>query len=409
MTSLPAAVIATVKATAPAVAAHGTAIVARMYDLMFAANPEVREMFNPAHMTPEGQIGALAEAVAAYAANIDRLEVLAPAVERISQKHASLGVRPEHYPVVGRHLLQAIRDVLGAAATADVIAAWATAYGFLADLFIGRERVAVVAQASAPGGWAGLRDFRVARKVAESATITSFYLDPADGGPLPAFRPGQYVGIRTDELVPAGAWRNYSLSDRPGAGHLRVSVKREPAAGAAHPAGVVSNHLHDRVGPGDVIRVSAPAGDFFLTEPTDRPVVLLSGGVGLTVMMSMLAHLAERGSAQPVHFIHAATHSVVHAFRDDVKALCARRSNFTSHVRYWRPTADCVPGRDYDSAGEVDVALVRAVAGTLDCDFYLCGPKPFMRGLHWGLTTAGVPVARIHFEFFGPASDITAQ
>jgi nitric oxide dioxygenase len=408
MTPLPADVIATVKATAPAVAAHGTAIVARMYDLMFAANPEVREMFNPAHMTLKGQIGALAEAVAAYAANIDRLEVLAPAVERISQKHASLGVRPEHYPVVGRHLLQAIRDVLGVAATADVIAAWTKAYGFLANLFIGREQAVVAAQAAAPGGWAGLRDFRVVRKVAESATITSFYLAPADGKPLPAFHPGQYIAVRTDELAPAGAWRNYSLSDRPGAGHFRVSVKREPTAGDSHPAGVVSNHLHDRVREGDAVRVSAPAGDFFLIEPIERPVVLLSGGVGLTVMMSMLAHLSKRGSAQPVHFIHAATHSVVHAFRDEVKTLCARHANFTSHVRYWRPTADCVPGRDYDSTGEVDVALVQQVAGTLDCDFYLCGPKPFMRGLHWGLTSAGVPVDRVHFEFFGPASDITA-
>ncbi len=408
MTPLPADVIATIKATAPAVAAHRGALIARMYELMFAAEPEVRELFNPAHMTPGGQIGALAEAVAAYAANIDRLEVLGPAVERIAQKHVALGVRPDQYPVVGRHLLQAIRDVFGAAATPEVITAWAAAYGLLADIFIERERAIEAAQAAAPGGWAGLRDFRVDRKVPESSIITSFYMVPADGGPLPDFHPGQYVTVCSDGPATAGARRNYSLSDRPGTGYFRIAVKREPAAADAHPQGLVSNDMHARVGRGDIVRLAPPAGDFFLAEPLVRPVVLASGGVGQTVMMSMLAHLAHRGSDFPVHFIHAATHSVVHAFRGEVKALCAGRPNFTSHVRYWKPTPDCVPGRDYDSTGQVDADFVRSFASTLDCDFYLCGPKPFMRSLYHGLTTAGVPADRIRFEFFGPAADITA-
>ncbi|MCA9029018.1 MAG: NO-inducible flavohemoprotein, partial [Planctomycetaceae bacterium] len=144
-----------VKSTAPAVAQHAEAITRRFYSLMFAGNPEVKAFFNQAHQHSGGQQKALAGAICAYAANIDNLGALGPAVELIAQKHCSLGIQREQYPIVGKHLLVAIRDVLGDAATDDVIAAWAEAYGFLAEVCIGRESEIYEEQASAAGGWNG--------------------------------------------------------------------------------------------------------------------------------------------------------------------------------------------------------------------------------------------------------------
>ena len=141
-----------VKATAPAVAEHAETITRRFYTLMFEGNPEVLAYFNPAHQHSGGQQRALAGAICAYAANSDNLGALGPAVELIAQKHCSLGIQAEHYPIVGKHLLVAIKDVLGDAATDEVIGAWAEAYGFLAEVFIGREAAIYQEQAAAPGG-----------------------------------------------------------------------------------------------------------------------------------------------------------------------------------------------------------------------------------------------------------------
>src|SRR5690606_559634 len=185
-----------VKATAPVVAAHAEAITRRFYSLMFEGNPEVKAYFNPAHQYTGGQQRALAGAIGAYAANIDSLGARGPAGELIAHKHCSRGIQAEHYPVVGKHLLVAIKDVLGDAATDEVIAAWAEAYGFLAQVFIGREAAIYNEQAAAPGGWNGYREFVVDQKVPESDCITSFYLRPADGGPLADFKPGQYITVK---------------------------------------------------------------------------------------------------------------------------------------------------------------------------------------------------------------------
>jgi nitric oxide dioxygenase len=163
--------IRTVKATAPTVARNAEAITRRFYSLMFAENLEVRAFFNQAHQHSGGQQKALAGAICAYAANIDNLGALGSAVELIAQKHGSLGVKAEDYPIVGKHLLAAIKEVLEGAATEEVLGAWGTAYGFLADLFIARETEIYHAQATTPGGWSGYRKFVVERKNVESQVL----------------------------------------------------------------------------------------------------------------------------------------------------------------------------------------------------------------------------------------------
>ena len=167
--------VAVVKATVPALEAHGVAaITRRMYERMFQ-NEAIRDLFNPSHHGEAGsQPKALAAAIVAYARNIEGLAALAPAVERIAQKHVGLNILPEHHPCVAEALLGAIKDTLGDAATEEILAAWREAYWYLAEVLIARERAIYEGLAAAPGGWTGWRDFRVERKERESEVITSF-------------------------------------------------------------------------------------------------------------------------------------------------------------------------------------------------------------------------------------------
>jgi len=147
--------IATVKATAPVLAVHGYAIIQRFYERLFQAHPELKNLFNMRHQERGEQQRALAGAVLAYATNVDNLAALTPAVARITHKHASLNVQAEQYGVVGQHLLAAIKEVLGEAATTDIVDAWAEAYQELADIFIQAEARLYEEAAARPGGWRG--------------------------------------------------------------------------------------------------------------------------------------------------------------------------------------------------------------------------------------------------------------
>ena len=396
-----------VKSTAPVVAEHAETITRRFYTLMFSHNPEVQAYFNQAHQHSGGQQRALAGAICAYAANIDNLGALGGAVELIAQKHCSLGIQPNHYPIVGQHLLAAIKDVLGDAATDEIIAAWAEAYGVLAEIFIAREGQIYAAQAAAPGGWNGFRRFVVDRKVAENPMVTSFYLLPEDGGALATFKPGQYITVKIDHPTTPTSPRNYSLSDRPDTGHYRISVKRETGATADTPGGLISNYLHDEVVEGSVLDIGPPCGEFCLdpAETGDRPIVLLSGGIGVTPVMAMLKALAYRQVATPVHFIHAARNSEWHALADEVRRIAEGRPNIVTHFRYDAPLPHDLDQRCCDSVGLVDLALLQELLPSNDAEFYFCGPKPFMAGLYRGLREWGVQEPRIHFEFFGPKQE----
>jgi nitric oxide dioxygenase len=398
------------KATAGVVAEHAEAITRRFYSLMFAGNPEVLAYFNTAHQHSGGQQRALAGAICAYAANIDNLGALGSAVELIAQKHCSLGIQAEHYPIVGKHLLVAIKDVLGDAATDEIIAAWAEAYGLLAQIFIAREQEIYDGQRDQTGGWNGYRRFVVDRKVAESDIVTSIYLVPEDGGALPAFMPGQYATVRIDHPTTPTSPRNYSLSDRPGTGYFRFSVKREGRGAGDAPLGLISNHLHDCVQVGDVLELGPPCGEFTLDAASadGRPIVLISGGIGITPMLSMWNDLAHRGWSGPVHFVHAARNSRVHAFADEVRAVAATRPNFKVNVLYDEPLADDLSRGRCDSEGQVNVHFLSSLVDLNEAEFYFCGPKPFMASLYAGLLGAGASDARIHFEFFGPRQDITS-
>jgi nitric oxide dioxygenase len=399
--ALSADVIARVKATVPALAEHGAAITQAMYLRLFQ-DDHIKALFNHANQGEGGgQTKALAGAVLAYAQNIDNLAVLAPAVERIAQKHVDHHILPEHYPFVATALLGAIKEVLGDAATDEVLDAWGAAYWFLADVLQGRETLIRDEIAAEPGGWTGWRQFVVAEKIRDSAVITSFVLRPADGGPVILHKPGQYLTFRFDAPGHPDVKRNYSISAGPSTDSYRISVKREDH-------GVSSRFLHDHIQVGDVLEATPPAGDFFLAAQPARPVVLLSGGVGLTPMVSMVEHIAQAHPELEAHFVHGALNSAVHALDGHVRALANDHGRVFVTTFYSDPLHEDRAGETHDVDGFITLDWLKTNTPIALADFYLCGPKPFLRAIVAGLVSAGVPADRIHYEFFGPTDEALA-
>lgn len=396
MTALTADQMARVKATAPVFAEHGATITKHFYKRMFNAHPELKNIFNQAHQQSGSQPETLARAVYAYAANIDNLGALGGAVTHIAHKHASLNIRPEHYPIVGQHLLGAVVDVLGDAVDQPTLEAWKVAYEQLAQIMIGVE-----AKLYEGASWSGFRPFRVVRKHVESDEITSFYLAPADGSAAGGFEPGQYVSVtRFVDRLGVDQPRQYSLSDAPHGRWLRISVKRESGRGEA-PAGHVSNLMHDGVEEGTVVHVSAPMGEFTLDRTKTSPVVLISGGVGITPMVSMLSTLIAEGRNRQVTFAHACRNGSVHAFRDWLRDEASKYPNLKQVVFYEQVEAGDRAGIDYHHEGRLDIARVADDVVLPDADYYVCGPVAFMREQTAALTARGVDPARIHTEIFG--------
>lgn len=281
-----------VKGTVPILREHGVLLTTHFYNRMFTHNPELKHVFNMGNQQNKKQQTALAMAVLAYAEHIENPAVLMPAVDHIGHKHTSLDIRPEHYAIVGNHLIASISEVLGQAATPELLEAWTLAYQQLASIMTGHEQKIYDHQTSKKGGWTGWRPFVVKEKIQESAEITSFYLYPTDAGEVAMHLPGQYISLRLflpeiNLLQP----RQYSISSSSNGKYYRISVKRE--AGSQHPDGLISNRLHDHIQAGDIVELSAPAGSFVLNKQNQSPKVFISGGVGQTPLLSMLEDLVS--------------------------------------------------------------------------------------------------------------------
>lgn len=398
--------ITIIKSTVPVLAEHGEAITKRFYEMMFSNHPELLNIFNHAHQKQGKQPKALANTVYAAAMHIDNLEAIIPVVKQIAHKHRSLNIKAEHYPIVGKYLLLAIKDVLGDAATDDIINAWGEAYGIIADVFISVEKEMYEQAAREEGGWKEYRKFVVSEKVKESDVITSFYLKPEDGGNLAKFEPGQYISIKA--VIDGEEYthiRQYSLSDSPGKDYYRISVKREEKRENA-PEGTVSNFLHDAVNVGDVLEITSPAGDFVLNMETQLPIVLISGGVGLTPMVSMLKTLADIKPEKEVTFIHAAINGQTHSLHEEVSKIASENKSISAFICYEAPTKTDLKAGIYQKEGYIDLPWLQSILKNNQAEFYFCGPVPFMKVINEALTKWGVPKERIHFEFFGPAADL---
>ncbi|GHC54761.1 globin domain-containing protein [Streptomyces cinnamoneus] len=379
-----------VRATLPAVGGAIGEITPLFYDKLFAARPQLlRDLFNRGNQAEGSQQQALAGAVAAFAtALVEHPDVRPDAMlSRIAHKHASLGISREQYPIVHEHLFAAIAEVLGGAVTPEVAAAWDEVYWLMANALIAVE-ARLYAEAGALHG-ATWRTYRVVARHRETADVATFVVRPADGRPLPAARPGQYVSVQVPLADGARQIRQYSLSGLP-EDALQFSVKRV----TGDPAGEVSGHLHDHVDVGDPLLVSHPFGDVVLDDG-DGPLLLASAGIGCTPMTGMLAHLAATGSSRRVVVAHADRSEATHAFRAELGQLVGKLPGAVAHVWYEQPEGDWPA----DRTGFADLSRLDVPAGTTA---YLCGPLPFLRAARTQLLAAGVAAADIHYEVFGP-------
>jgi nitric oxide dioxygenase len=407
---------AVVTATLPAVRAHGEAITGRFYQRMFAAHPELLDLFNLGNQATSQQRAALAAAVVAYAEHLTGQSRLpwGPVLDRIAHKHASLGITAAQYPIVGRHLLAAVGEVLGDAVTAEVAAAWDEVYWLLACELIAREaQLYTVAGVGLRAG-AGWRRWRVAGKILETPEVASITLVPADGAPAPMFDPGQYVSVLVDLAGGRGQQiRQYSLSGRPGAAHWRITVKRiRGVNGNNHsPDGAVSGHLHEHVSVGDVLQLSPAFGEVSAVgisaggattdpDPASAPLLLVSAGIGVTPAMAALAHLAATAPTREIVLVHADRSGPAHALRHELPGLQQQLPNLSVHLWYEDATDGELAGlKAAIHPGRVDPTRIPLAPGAWA---HLCGPVPFMSQVRTGLIRRGLPAQRIAYEVFGP-------
>ena len=370
-----------VKATVPVLREHGVALTSHFYKRMLSHNPELMQVFNMGHQRAGFQQQALAGAVLAYAENIENLPALLGAVAHIANKHVSVGIRAEHYPIVGKHLIASIKEVLGDAA----IDAWTAAYMQLADVLIGAEKAIYDKNAVAEGGWTGWRFFKVAEKSKQTDNVTSFKLVPVDNGKMPEVKAGQYISVRVfvkgqDLIQP----RQYTVV-KADATSLTIAVKKVEAVEKS-PAGMVSNTLHNDINEGDVVEVSFPVGEFNLPEGNGE-LCLLSAGIGITPLFAMLKEAVQKDPTRKISFVHVCKNKEAIPFREEL-ALVVKEGNVSFEV--FETSEHGRPSEDFFKS------LVSQGA-----DYCICGPVPFMKLAASELVKNGVAENKIHAEKFG--------
>ena len=386
--------LAIVKATVPVLEEHGTAITTVFYKNMFKAHPELLDIFNETNQKLGRQQTALAMTVLAAAKHLDKLATLLPQVTQISHKHRALQILPEHYPIVGQHLIGAIKEVLEEAATDDIITAWTEAYDEIASVFIQIEH-SMYKEAM----WQGFAPFTVTEKLAAAEDIAAFTVVPVDDHSAHGqnidvsqlnLMAGQYITVKTDpEDSDHIALRHYSLYSASNKKGIQFAVRRDNR-NEYH--GLVSNYLHDHVEVGDTVLLSAPAGDFALNQAlvsqNDIPLVLISAGVGVTPVLAMLEAQVTVNPKRPIIWLYACQNEDHHAFNAKVDKLLGKADSVEKHIFY------------FESGQVLDDSRLTSLPKP--ADIYVCGSMPFMESMIDGLVALEHGVDSVHYEPFGP-------
>lgn len=440
-----------VQGTIPALRDKGEHISTVFYRNMLREQPYLNDIFNTVNMRSGTQPRALTKLILTFASNISHISELVSKMERVAQKHASLGVQTKEYDVVGKYLMRAFAAVLGPGMTPEVSKAWNKAYGLMANMLAGRESQIY----RNFGKWTGWRKFTVEKKKEETddGDIVSFVLTPVDKVELPEFMPGQYISLHV-HVAGTGHMqtRQYSLSDAPRKDNYRITVKRDlgaagdnrsPSASGSETddegtprrsleeransfgswstavtsatggsrgfgveyfkPGVVSNLLIDQIHEGDTLEITHPAGDFYLDtrNGSSMPLVLMSGGIGASPLMSMLNSVVEAQPDRPVSWIQGARHGI--PFESHVRGLqkvCpALRAFFFKTRLADRDTAELTFTHD------LRVDLEKLNPGDLylhnrSAEYFICGPEKFMVNMSEYLKKKGVEESRMHFELY---------
>lgn len=241
-----------------------------------------------------------------------------------------------------------------------------------------------------------LRPLAITDKIEETADITSFYLAATDGAPLDGFEAGQHLPIELQVPGQAGSTkRTYSLSGAPGDKHYRLSIKREPK-------GIASRFMHDVLQPGNVINARRPSGDFVI-PCSQCPLILVSAGVGITPMLSMLHAVTTEKHNRSVWFVHVAKNEKTHAHQDEVDRLLRSQRNCNLLTFYSQSENGDIENQSFVRKGRVSAQALLDLDAGPDAHYMLCGPANFLSDIRTGLETSNVPSAQIHFETFGPA------
>jgi ferredoxin-NADP reductase/MOSC domain-containing protein YiiM/ferredoxin len=257
----------------------------------------------------------------------------------------------------------------------------------------------ILPQATHPAA-PGFRSLVVTEINQESADVASLTMGSADGQPLPVALPGQYVVLRIQPNADGRPlFRCYSLSNKPSAQRYRISVKIEPN-------GACGTYLRDHVRVGDALDVSSPRGSFIL-QSSERPVVLLSAGIGATPVLAMLHVLADARSTRPVLWVHTARDGEHHPFAAEVRRLMRALPHGRSFVCYSRPGSHDKMGENFDATGHLSRSVFDQFGISRDADVYLCGPTRFMSDMKEALANLGVMPQRIHVEIFVGSESIT--
>lgn len=386
-----------VKATVPVLKTNGTDLTKHFYTRMFKHNPELKNIFNMSNQASGKQQHALAGAVLAYAEHIENPGVLIDVLKSIGNKHVSLNITPEQYDIVGLHLISSIQEVLGEAANTELIEAWTQAYNELAQIMISIEDGIYKSTLEKTGGWKGWRAFIISDIIEESSEIKSFYLQSKDGKPIADYLPGQYISIKT--FISSLGYeqpRQYSLSSAFTPDYYRISVKKEKNT-QTFPDGVVSNVLHQKA-IGDEIWVSAPAGVFHANPTSENPLVLISGGVGVTPLLSMLETNKNSLQKNTVVWLHSCRDEKVHAFKNHVNQLNENNHWLTTHIFYENLTTDT----DIAKKGRIDLHEMKDDILIDKAKYYICGPEAFIKAQYNSLIQLGVSKEDILYEEFGP-------
>ena len=385
--------LAVVKQTVPVLETYGTQITTVFYQNMFAEHPELLNIFNETNQKLGRQQSALATTVLAAAKHLEQLEVLLPQVMQIGHKHRALQIKPEHYPIVGKHLLGAIKEVLGEGATDEVINAWAEAYDEIASVFIKVEE-----NMYKEAMWSGFIPFKVVKKEITGSDIAAFTVQPEDNSfdvSRLALTAGQYITVKTDpEDSDHIALRHYSLCSVDTNEGIQFAVRRDNKN--AH-RGLVSNHLHDNVEVGDSLLLSAPAGDFELNnsliEQNDIPLVLISAGVGVTPVLSMLEAQVRANPQRPIIWAYACQNQDYHAFSGRVDKLLQQAEQVQSHIFY------------FEEGQLLNEEWLKTLPNP--ADVYVCGSMAFMDSMIDGLMALEHSGDNIHYEPFGPKMSLS--
>lgn len=367
---------AIIQATAPAVAPKVPQIVDDFYDRMFKENPEAKQFFNPANQfkDPPLQRQALANAIVAYAGNIENLGALTGAVEIIAHKHCALNILPEHYPIVHKNLMASIGQVLGDVVTPEIGDGWSQAVLFLAKVLWEKEEELYKMAEARRGGWRGKKNFKVSHIRQVSARCKEFTFEAVEGnGPID-FTPGQFLTVHLG--IDGATPRHYTVTSAPGQSHLKCCIKEVDK-------GFVSSAMHS-LQIGTVVGLSPPFGAFGLH---DKPAVLISAGIGITPMKCFL----ESAPDQILFALHVDRDAAEHPWKADFDGVNDEKNEAKTECWY-----TCEKGRP---------APEQLVEGILkpyikDCDFYLCASPDMQLALQKALKEAGAE--GVYLDSFTP-------